>query len=40
MQAATPWSDPGARFTAPIERAVIAWLKGANFNAMAREPRG
>jgi transposase len=35
-QAATPWSDPGSRFTALFERVVIDWLKEASFSAVAR----
>jgi transposase len=36
VQAATPWSDPGSRFTALFERVVIDWLKEASFSAVAR----
>jgi transposase len=36
MQAATPWSDPGSRFTALFERVVIDSLKEASFSAVAR----
>jgi len=37
VQAATPWSDPGSRFTALFERMVIDWLGEANFSAVARQ---
>lgn len=37
VQAATPWSDPGSRFTALFERMVIEWLREANFSAVARQ---
>jgi hypothetical protein len=37
VQAATPWSDPGSRFTALFERVVIDWLKEASFSAVARQ---
>jgi transposase len=36
VQAATPWSEPGSRFTALFERVVIDWLKEASFSAVAR----
>jgi transposase len=36
VQAATPWSDLGSRFTALFERVVIDWLKEASFSAVAR----
>jgi transposase len=37
VQAATPRSDPGSRFTALFERMVIDWLREANFSAVARQ---
>jgi transposase len=42
VQAATPWSDPGSRFTALFERVVIDWLREASFSAVERglERRG
>jgi transposase len=36
VQAATPWSDPGSRFTALFERVVIDWLKEASVSVVAR----
>ena len=36
VQAATPWSEPGSRFTALFERVVIDWLREASFSAVAR----
>ncbi len=36
LQAATPWSDPGSRFTALFERVVVDCLKEASFSAVAR----
>ena len=36
VQASTPWSEPGSRFTALFERVVIDWLKEASFSAVAR----
>jgi transposase len=35
-QAATPWAEPGSRFTALLEAVVIDWLKEASFSAVAR----
>jgi transposase len=37
VQAATPWSDPGSRFTGLFERMVIEWLREVNFSAVARQ---
>jgi transposase len=36
VQAGTPWSEPGSRFTALFERVVIDWLREASFSAVAR----
>jgi transposase len=36
VQASTPWSEPGSRFTALFERVVIDWLREASFSAVAR----
>ena len=36
VQVSTPWSEPGSRFTALLERVVIEWLKEASFSAVAR----
>ncbi|MBU3727761.1 MAG: ISL3 family transposase [Phycisphaerales bacterium] len=36
VQAATPWSEPGSRFTALFKRKVIDWLREAHFSAVAR----
>ncbi len=39
VQVSTPWSEPGSRFTALLERVVIEWLKEASFSAVARRFR-
>ena len=36
VQVATPWSDPGSRFTSLLEAVVIDWLKEASFSAVSR----
>jgi transposase len=38
-QAATPWTDPGSRFTAFLEAVVIDWPNGASESPNARIQR-